>query len=143
MDPRYSQMMLPSSVKGGWPGLGSGVSEGSSSVPGSTTLFLNVNNVAPGIYPLTVSGSDGDEDFAVTVQMSVSAEVPDTPLLSAPIDGSPAVSAFQTLFWEPSPGAFAYDVEIATDANIETTSPTHCGSSGSKQLAPRISRVKT
>ncbi len=100
-------------------GLPAGATAGLSSAvvtpPGTTTLSLNVAGVAPGIYPLTVSGNDGDDEFATTVQMTVSADAPGVPALSAPLAGSTGVSAFQTLFWEAAPGAFRYDVELATD----------------------------
>ena len=89
--------------------------------PASLTLAVDVDNVASGVYPLTLTGSDGLDDFSISVNVSVSSDLPGPAGLVTPLAGTSGLSVFQPFYWNAGSGAFRYDVDIATDAAFVDT----------------------
>ncbi|MEM6639260.1 MAG: choice-of-anchor B family protein [Pseudomonadota bacterium] len=88
--------------------------------PANVTLSIDVAGVVSGVYPLTVTASDGLDDFSISVDVSVSADLPGTAGLVTPLSGSTGLSVFQPFFWSAAADAFRYDVDVATDAAFES-----------------------
>ena len=84
--------------------------------PASLSLQIGVSNVASGVYPLTVTGTDGLDDFSIALNVSVSGDLPGTATLTTPANNAAGMSVFQSVYWNPAPGGFLYDVDVATDA---------------------------
>ncbi len=86
--------------------------------PGNAIVAATANSAAPGVYPLTVTGDDGELQFDQALSLELSDQLPAQPQLLLPAAGADEVSGIQTLYWDAVPGAFAYDVEVATDAEF-------------------------
>ncbi|MFK7886035.1 MAG: choice-of-anchor B family protein [Gammaproteobacteria bacterium] len=109
------------SVAGAPAGMTATVSPQAIAPPASLSLSIDVNNVASGVYPLTVTGSDGIDDFSISLSVSVSGDQPGAAGISTPFDGAQNMSVFQPFYWLAGDGAFRYDVEVATDAALGNT----------------------
>ena len=103
------------SVSGAPAGMSAQVTPQAVAPPATLTLSIEVDNVASGVYPLTVTGSDGVDDFSVSLNVSVSGDQPGSAAISTPFDGAQNMSVFQPFYWLAGSGAFRYDVEVATD----------------------------
>ncbi|NAY92631.1 T9SS type A sorting domain-containing protein [Muricauda sp. JGD-17] len=88
-----------------------------------TTVDLtlsNTNNVAPGIYDITVTSTSA----SVTKEVVLSVAIRDTGftdvVLTSPVDGAANVSLNAQLSWEADPLYSGYDVEVATDVGFSS-----------------------
>lgn len=83
--------------------------------PATANVDIAVTGAPAGLYPLTLTGVDGalEYDRLLLLQLSQTAPGPAEPLLPAP--GAADVSRIQPLYWSAVPGAFSYDIEVATD----------------------------
>ncbi|MFK8016412.1 MAG: choice-of-anchor B family protein [Gammaproteobacteria bacterium] len=104
------------SVSGAPTGMSVSIAPQSIVPPAELSLSVAVTNVASGVYPLTVSGSSGPDDFSISIAVSVSGDMPSSAPLVTPWNNATDMSVFQPVFWDAAPGAFRYDVDVATDA---------------------------
>ncbi|NNF67609.1 MAG: choice-of-anchor B family protein, partial [Gammaproteobacteria bacterium] len=88
------------------------------SPPANSIVAANVSSAVAGVYPLTVTGSDADLQFDQPLTLQLSQTLPDQPALLLPAADDVQVSGIQTLYWGAAPGAFSYDLELATDASF-------------------------
>ncbi len=86
--------------------------------PANAIVAAHVSGSEPGIYPITVTGVDGELEFDQPLSLGLSQAEPAEPQLLLPAADAVAVSGIQTLYWSPSPGAFDYDLEVATDPSF-------------------------
>ena len=75
--------------------------------PASLSLQIGVSNVASGVYPLTVTGTDGLDDFSIALDVLVSADLPGTAMLTTPANNAAGMSVFQSVYWNPAAGGFS------------------------------------
>ncbi|MEO1574448.1 MAG: choice-of-anchor B family protein [Pseudomonadota bacterium] len=106
------------SVSGAPAGMTVNVSPQNVVPPATPTLSIDVAGVASGVYPLTVTGSDGVDDFSIVVNVSVSGDLPGPAGIVTPLAGATGLSVFQPFYWSAGSGAFRYDVDVATDAGF-------------------------
>ena len=89
--------------------------------PGSSTLTIgNTGAVAPGTYPLVVTGTSGMLTHMVGADLQVFNGLPGTPTLTSPADGATDQSASPTFTWQDLGNVATYTIEIASDAGFNT-----------------------
>ena len=88
--------------------------------PGSEVSFeLALNDVAPGIYTVTIEGTDGTNSATETFNLTVTGPAP-APAMTYPPDASIIPEDPPTFTWQAVPGALNYKIEVATDDNFTT-----------------------
>ncbi|MBT8144986.1 MAG: choice-of-anchor B family protein, partial [Gammaproteobacteria bacterium] len=97
------------------PGVTIGFTPASVTPPANFIVAANVAGAQPGLYPVTITATDGELGFDQTIYLELSQQLPATPQLLLPATNAKSVSAVQTLYWNATPGAFHYDLDIATD----------------------------
>lgn len=83
--------------------------------PATTMLTATASGAAPGLYPLTLTATDGQIQFDQSLNLFLSEQQPGAAQLLLPADGAATVSGIQTLYWNADPGVFGYDLEVASD----------------------------
>ena len=89
-------------------------------VPGSSTLTVDVGSVASGNYPFTVSGSDGSLTHDLGLALNAANAAAGTPALLSPPDGAGNQPVQPTFTWSAASDAVSYRIDIATDAAFST-----------------------
>ncbi|WP_222983051.1 reprolysin-like metallopeptidase [Flagellimonas meishanensis] len=80
----------------------------------------NTNNVAPGVYDITVTSTSASVTKEVVLSVAIrDAGFTDVVLLS-PVDAAANVSLNAQLSWEANPLYSSYDVEVATDVGFSS-----------------------
>ena len=87
-------------------------------VPGNTDLSISTSGLAPGTYPVTVSGTDGSLVKDRPLDLEIANVIPGQPTLALPADTAVDVSRAPVLEWGVASQGFGYEVEIATDAGF-------------------------
>lgn len=84
--------------------------------PDDTTVLTvsNLDNLASGLYELSIEASSPSLSKTVTVELEVAAAVPVQPAYLLPIAGAQQVPVNTTLTWGASSFADQYQVEVAT-----------------------------
>ncbi|MDJ0835105.1 MAG: S8 family serine peptidase [Acidobacteriota bacterium] len=86
---------------------------------GGTTLHLTeLGGLAPGEYPLTVSGTASGWEDSVSLILAVHTGVPAKVTLSAPLDQTTHQSLNPTFSWQEQPLTFSYLFEIGTTSDL-------------------------
>jgi subtilisin-like proprotein convertase family protein len=88
--------------------------------PGGTATLVVGGPIAPGRYPLTLTGTAGPLTRSLPLTLEVGASIPATTSPVTPAAGATGLDRLPELSWAPVAGALAYDVEIATDAGFGT-----------------------
>jgi hypothetical protein len=87
--------------------------------PGTATVSVtDSGNVAPGHYPLVLTGTSGSIVKTLEFDLTYVPDVPGAPLLAEPNNGAANVDLQPTLVWNAATDASTYLVEIATDAEF-------------------------
>jgi hypothetical protein len=87
-------------------------------VPGSTVpVNVNLSNVIPGSYPITISGTDGVSNVSETFTLVVNPPAA-APVFVAPSDAAANVNVLTAFDWNAVTGAASYKLEVATDVNF-------------------------
>lgn len=87
-------------------------------LPGVSSLTIsNMASAAPGVYVISISGSDGVDIFETSVTLKVDGSAPGVVTLLTPANGMTDI--FNPLLtWAALPIADSYDVQVATDAGF-------------------------
>lgn len=111
------------SLSGQPPGVSGMFSPNPASSPGSSVLPLTVpHTVPPGDYPLLVSGENGSIQQAQTFRLAVNPAAPaQTPLPHLPANGETRVSLQPRFEWSAVEAAAAYQLQISTDIDFESS----------------------
>jgi len=105
------------SIQGLPAGLNAAFDVNPASPGGSSVLTLsNTNAVAPGTYTLTINATDGTNNSAAQVQITLANGLPAAPLLLSPANNASGVFPNSSLVWSALSGNISYEVELATDA---------------------------
>ncbi|HFA48575.1 MAG TPA: T9SS type A sorting domain-containing protein [Bacteroidetes bacterium] len=80
-------------------------------------VLINLNDVAPGAYTITIAGEDGANSVTETFDLQVEGSAAATSMFE-PADGATDVSIEPTFVWEPGTGITNYQFELATDDNF-------------------------
>ena len=88
------------------------------SVPGSSTMTVDLSGTPDGNYPFDVEGSDGSLLHTSAVASNVASTVLAAPLLMNPPDSTPDAKFVVHYEWEPVDGASTYDLEVSKDAQF-------------------------
>ncbi len=88
------------------------------SVPGSSTMTVDVSGTAPGNYPFDVQGTDGAILHTSSVTSNVASNVLPPPVLMNPPDNTMDAKFVVHYEWEPESDASSYDLEVSTDAQF-------------------------
>lgn len=75
----------------------------------------NTDFIAPGIYPLEVSGTNGIITRTVPLELRIVSGEFSAPQLLLPVDSAVEVNLNPTLLWEGNVEYTSYDLELATD----------------------------
>lgn len=103
---------------------------------GTSNLSIYTAGTSPGVYTLTVTGTDGTASNTTTFYLSVSAASPSV-LLLAPANGMSPTSLTPTLSWSPGvSGAYSYQVQVSTDSSFVTTDVNVSGISATSYNIP-------
>lgn len=88
--------------------------------PGISILTLGDTGLAsPGSYSPRVEGTaSGDTPKAVELGLNLFTTVPGIPTLTDPVNGANQVSHTPTFFWNPSPQALTYAIQVASDSGF-------------------------
>lgn len=87
-------------------------------VNGGDIITLTISNTgatAPGVYTLTISGTDGVETTEVDVSLDIFGGIPAPTALESPADGEEGTSTYPTYSWTPTDFADTYDLQVASD----------------------------
>ena len=84
---------------------------------GIVTIQFTTTNVAPGSYPITITGNDGVNNVTTTVTLNVGAPAA-APVFVAPANAATNVNVLTAFDWNPVAGATSYNFQLATDANF-------------------------
>src|SRR5699024_441317 len=86
------------------------------SAPGSSLLTISdTAGQTPGVYPITVTGDDGNFAASTELELTLDDQAPGSPALGQPLDDATQVSFRPEFTWSAVPGAATYQVEVATD----------------------------
>lgn len=83
----------------------------------NATLGINLSNVAPGSYTVTVSGTDGVNNVTETFTLTITAPAA-APVFVAPANAAINVNVLTAFDWNAVAGATSYNFQLATDANF-------------------------
>jgi hypothetical protein len=83
----------------------------------NATLGINLLNVAPGSYTVTVTGTDGVNNVTETFTLNITAPAA-APVFVAPANAATNVNVLTAFDWNAVTGATSYDFQLATDANF-------------------------
>lgn len=88
--------------------------------PGGTTQLVisGTENVAPGVYTITLTGTDGTDSGTQELQLTITSAPPATPTLNTPADLEVGQLTNVTLAWAAIPNVSAYDIQVATDVDF-------------------------
>jgi subtilisin-like proprotein convertase family protein len=87
--------------------------------PGNTTFTVgNTAGVAPGLYTITITGTEVMTTANTTVDLEVVTAAPGAPTLLTPPNGATGTSTSAVLTWSAVANATGYTVEVATDAGF-------------------------
>ncbi len=110
----------------------------------ASVLTLNgLSSVAPGNYPVTVTGTSGADVVSKTLALSVASALSGSVTLTAPANAATGVATSPTLTWQALAGAASYTVEIATDSAFASIVTTQSGISGTSYAASGLSPSTT
>ena len=93
----------------------------SSASANNTTVgfFLNgTNDVAPGVYNFTITGTSGAITQNIPFTLAISGGASTGISLQSPANNADDVFLTETLVWQEDPFAISYDVELATDVDF-------------------------
>ncbi len=85
----------------------------------STATIEGLDQLAPGSYTFSISGTDGTETAVTDFNFSLSETLPSVPILSAPIDAAANQGTAQTFSWDIVPNAQTYEWQLSTSPNFE------------------------
>jgi choice-of-anchor B domain-containing protein len=88
------------------------------SVPGNSTMTVDLSGTPAGNYPFDVQGSDGTILHTTPVTANVATNLLPPPLLLHPEDNDIAQRAIVHYEWVPDANASSYDLEVSTDAQF-------------------------
>jgi len=88
------------------------------SVPGSSTMTVDLSGTPSGNYPFDVQGSDGSLLHTSAVASNVASTVLSAPSLLNPPDNITGTKFVVHYEWDPVDGASSYDLEVAKDAQF-------------------------
>lgn len=83
----------------------------------NTSIGLNLVNVAPGSYNITVTGMDGIHNVTETFTLNITAPAA-APVFVAPANAATNVNVLTAFDWNAVAGATSYNFQLATDANF-------------------------
>lgn len=86
------------------------------SVPGSSTITLNLSSTPPGDYSIDVIASDSNLTHSTPVNLNVAQTTPAAPSLTTPADGATDQDLILTFVWNAAALASDYMFELADDA---------------------------
>ncbi|MCF8246292.1 MAG: proprotein convertase P-domain-containing protein [Saprospiraceae bacterium] len=85
---------------------------------GSTaTIDIGLSNVAPGSYPITITGNDGVNTVTETVTLNIAAPAA-APVFVYPANAAIGINVLTVFDWDPVAGATSYHFQLATDNNF-------------------------
>lgn len=95
------------------------------SASSQVTVTLDLANVTPGTYTITLVGLDGTNQVSKNFNLVVNGPA-QAPAMLLPANGATGVSLLPTIDWNPVSGASSYKLELASDNNftnilLETT----------------------
>jgi len=82
--------------------------------------ITNTDQLAAGIYPLTVTATSAGLSRQVNLQLQIFDGSFETVVLNTPSDGAGNISLNTVLQWEDNPAHTSYELEIATDPAFNT-----------------------
>lgn len=102
-------------------GVTSSFSPATVSVPGSSTLSLEIVDPAEGSHPLQILANDGEIEKGVAITLDYSTRLPGGTTLGWPTADLEGVGLRPTLSWTAADNAAnSYRLEVSTDADFET-----------------------
>lgn len=97
-------------------GMTAGFSVNPVTVPGSSTMTLNLSSTPPGDYSIDVVASDATLTHSTPVALNVALTTPSAPSLVTPADGSTDQQLILTFEWNAAALASNYTFELSDDA---------------------------
>ena len=87
--------------------------------PGTSVMTIsNTGAAMPGKYWIEITGTATGSEHTTLVELDLAYSVPEVVTLTSPENGATDVALIPELIWQPSPEAWEYDLEIATDADF-------------------------
>lgn len=87
------------------------------SATGNFTMTIsNLQNAAPGIYPISVTGNNGSETETRIVNLKVSSAELGNISLNSPVNGQTGISTNLQLTWNALENTDSFHIQVATDA---------------------------
>jgi hypothetical protein len=87
--------------------------------PGSSTFTIgNTGAAAPGVYPLTVTGTSSPLVHSVNLSLNLANATPGQTTLTAPAIGAVNQPVRPTFTWTAASQAATYDIQVATDGGF-------------------------
>jgi choice-of-anchor B domain-containing protein len=90
------------------------------SVPGSSSLTVSADGIAPGSYPFSVTATDGTITRQASATLSVATGLPPAATLAQPANGAADQPQRPSFTWQPVPGATGYELQIASGPTFTT-----------------------
>jgi hypothetical protein len=90
-------------------------------VPGTSTVSVDVSGATPGSYTITIAGTDGTLTREALAQLTVTDQPPGQSVAVSPPDGALGVSRVPTMEWSAASQASEYTLEISTDPGFGAT----------------------
>lgn len=88
-------------------------------IPGETVVVTIENLEAIGIYPLTISASDGMHNSFAQFTLTVLPPIASSPALNVPSNGSTTAELDIQMTWGIMGGVIGYHIEVATDETFD------------------------
>ena len=105
------------------------------SVPGSSTITVDVSGTAAGAYPFVVTADDGSISHDINMTLNVATSPAGTATLLTPANGSINQPILPTFTWSSVSNAVAYSIEVASDAAFSNVVASASGIAGTSWIS--------